>query len=446
MAINAKLRAVYTLVAEWCTARNIKYDIVCDEDNLQGILLFKKDRSHYQPLHNYINSIRGPYNVHCETVRTRAGAVILFSLGSLTEAERTRILRLLPEVSPTIPLTYRDRIVAIFDSTNQHYSNNNNNNNNTTTPDTSMRDRLLVSAKHLAEAQRKSPTAAHSRSGANAQFRSSITKGHSDGTKSTDDTAPAEPSGDTSGGTAQSTTVHGQSTNKATTKAAVGLTKAEEFTIALDTVLNELDSSPVAGAQVGGNSLGGMGADHQPNDLFERFAQALKVLGARMHLGKPVQDLLKDQGINWKKSEDGQALIFFVQNAATNAPQPIARVGYQTLAKPQEFQVQLAAMLDFAQGKAPGATQQEYEAAQEANKQLRDIATSLAPQDPQKQQVQAAAGVGGGMEPAAPTPAAPTGGVGGGDGLGRRDRGDPVLHRVLLDAAALLGAVAADEG
>ena len=36
--------------------------------------------------------------------------------------------------------------------------------------------------------------------------------------------------------------------------------------------------------------------------------------------------------------------------------------------------------------------------------------------------------------------------LGGGDGLGQRHGGDPVLHRLLLDAAALLGAVAADEG
>ena len=36
--------------------------------------------------------------------------------------------------------------------------------------------------------------------------------------------------------------------------------------------------------------------------------------------------------------------------------------------------------------------------------------------------------------------------LGRGDRLGQRHRGDPVLHRLLLDAAALLGAVAADEG
>src|ERR1700694_5628081 len=41
----------------------------------------------------------------------------------------------------------------------------------------------------------------------------------------------------------------------------------------------------------------------------------------------------------------------------------------------------------------------------------------------------------------------PTAGrLGGGDRLGERHGGDPVLHRVLLDAPALLGAVAADEG
>ena len=41
---------------------------------------------------------------------------------------------------------------------------------------------------------------------------------------------------------------------------------------------------------------------------------------------------------------------------------------------------------------------------------------------------------------------APAGRLGGGDGVGQRHRRDPVLHRLLLDTAALLGAVAADEG
>lgn len=117
----------------------------------------------------------------------------------------------------------------------------------------------------------------------------------------------------------------------------------------------------------------------QPNDLFHKFAQALRVLGGQLSIG-PLQDRLKEQGINWKKSDDNQAIILYVVNAQTNAPQPIARINAETLESPNDFQEQLMHMLDFAKGDAPGAFQQRQEELRNQDKVIRDVARSVNPQ------------------------------------------------------------------
>lgn len=163
-------------------------------------------------------------------------------------------------------------------------------------------------------------------------------------------------------------------------------------------ILSELDQAAGALPMPGGSpGLQGMGAEQQPGDLFSRFAAALKQLGTQMNIG-PLQDKLKQQGIKWKKSEDGQALIFFVINGETRAPQPVARIGSETLAKPQDFQKALSQMLDFAEGQAPGTGEQKQLEVQEKQKRLREIATQLAPQDPSKAQAMQ-------QQPAQPMPA-----------------------------------------
>ncbi len=120
--------------------------------------------------------------------------------------------------------------------------------------------------------------------------------------------------------------------------------------------------------------------DNQPTDLFAKFARALRVLGTQMGIG-PLQEVLKQQGINWKKSDDGQSIILFVVNAQTNAPQPIARISAETLENPGDFEEQLTNMLDFAKGEAPGASKQKQQEIRDQEKVIRDIAQSVVPKD-----------------------------------------------------------------
>jgi hypothetical protein len=125
----------------------------------------------------------------------------------------------------------------------------------------------------------------------------------------------------------------------------------------------------------------------QPNDLFKMFARALRVLGQRMGLG-PLQERLKAQGISWKQSDDGQAIILTIKNAATKADQPIARISHETLQNPSDFEIQLKNMLDFATGDAPGAFQQKEQEIQDRKKAIGDIAKAVQPQDQESEVAQ----------------------------------------------------------
>jgi hypothetical protein len=448
--IDANLHSACESVTEWCQKHTIPFDIACDEDDLQGILIFRRHSKHLPELINHLlPRLRG---LHLEQVQVRAGTVLLLSLKALNEAQIEQAIgerAVRSEFQALLNKTFSGRPVVV------------------TTPEPEaqkpLRDRLFEAARALAmkngvagdleESQHMWATAASKRAGALNQFKKSIVRGHGDGQKGPEGSAEgAQDDGlDKDRGTSdtgrdalgESLRIYGgkeagqgkedgharlDEINRLLSKQQYGdksteaanrrrlkrekrqihksQTQAEaEFRNRLDTVLAELAQTPGAappaspqpgagpaqpgagpaqpgaapGAEQGQPSMQGLGSEHQPDDLFQRFSQAMAALGQQMNLGAPLQDLLKKQGIRWKLAEDGQAVIFYVNNGDTGAPQPIARVGYQTLGKAQEFQKQLASMVDFARGQAPGTEQAKYEEAQEAQKRLRELANQFAP-------------------------------------------------------------------
>lgn len=119
----------------------------------------------------------------------------------------------------------------------------------------------------------------------------------------------------------------------------------------------------------------------QPSDLFNKFANSLALLGQQIGIG-PLQDQLKQRGINWKKADDGQSIILYIINGSTNAQQPVARISAETLNKPSDFETQLLNILDFSRGEAPGTFKLKQQEAQAQEKAVREIAKSMGPQDP----------------------------------------------------------------
>jgi hypothetical protein len=118
--------------------------------------------------------------------------------------------------------------------------------------------------------------------------------------------------------------------------------------------------------------------DNQPKDLFQKFGSALKILGDQLGIG-PIQDKLKQQGINWKLSADGLSIILYVINATTKAPQALLRIPSEALDEPHELEEQLLNMIDFAKGEAPGALKQQQAMIAAQEKAVRNVVKAFEP-------------------------------------------------------------------
>lgn len=116
-------------------------------------------------------------------------------------------------------------------------------------------------------------------------------------------------------------------------------------------------------------------SDVQPNALFQKFGAALRSLGNNLGMGA-IQDVLKQKGISYKKSNDGLSLIFTVKNAQTGTDMPIHRITSETLENPNDFQESLLSMLDIARGDAPGSFQAKQTQMQDIQKSAREISSA----------------------------------------------------------------------
>jgi hypothetical protein len=117
----------------------------------------------------------------------------------------------------------------------------------------------------------------------------------------------------------------------------------------------------------------------QPVDLFNNLIAGMDHLGDKLGIGS-IRNKLAEKGINFKKSKDNTAVIFYVMNATTNSPQPIARISIEQLEKPHEFETTLLSLLDLSRGDAPGALKQQQELLRAQEQAVREVAKSAIPQ------------------------------------------------------------------
>lgn len=128
-------------------------------------------------------------------------------------------------------------------------------------------------------------------------------------------------------------------------------------------------------------ALEGLGTptDVQPSNLFNNLIKGMDALGEKLGLGS-IRTKLDEKGIKFKRSKDNTAVIFYVLNGTTGAPQPIARVSIEQLEKPHEFETTLLSLLDLSRGDAPGAMKQQQELLRAQEQAVREVAKSAVPQ------------------------------------------------------------------
>lgn len=84
--INQKLQRAYEALDRWFSAGGIEYDIVADEDDLQGYLVPKKYQSLTPRIMRMLETVSANNDLHCQSHTSRAGLVIALSLQAIAEA------------------------------------------------------------------------------------------------------------------------------------------------------------------------------------------------------------------------------------------------------------------------------------------------------------------------------------------------------------------------
>lgn len=361
--LNPRLKTVCEFVDEWCSQNRVKYSVVCDESDLQGVLLFRKDRPLVTKLLTDLRPMVTAVGVHLETTKVRGGTILAFSIKAISEAKLAALIAEAGEEKEH--MNFADKISDAFSHTLAKQVLEG------TELEANVNTFLVTALKVVDEGQYKLATQGATRANQTSLQRQRVGSDNTLG--------GPQPSGD--GKSAKpNDSDEPQATTGASQPSTGPSTRFEER------VARTFESGLPSRRRMFGRQLDetlqGMATPNgvQPGDLFTKFAQSLSVLGQSMGTG-PLQDQLKKQGINWKKSDDGQSIVLYIVNAQTNAPQPIARISASTLEKPSDFETQLLNIMDFAKGDAPGTFKQRQQELQNQEKAAREIAKQLGPQD-----------------------------------------------------------------
>ncbi len=362
--LNPKIRNVCEFVDKWCDRHGLNYSVVCDESDLQGLMLPRSGRPLLPKLMADLGAVVTAAGVHFETTRVRGGTILAFSIKAISEA---KLAALIAEAGEEIePMSFADRITDAFTKTVAKPISE--------APEDVTPVSLLVTALRVVdEGQYKSATGGMTRANQTSLQRQRVGSDHTlAGPRKSED--PQATTGASQPATGPATRFEHKIAN------SLGVSPLPSRRQLFDRQLNE--TLGAMGATGAGPGMQGMATPNgtQPGDLFDKFAKSLSVLGTTMGTG-PLQDQLKKQGINWKKSDDGQSIILYIVNGTTNAPQPIARISAATLEKPSDFETQLLNIMDFAKGEAPGTFKQKQQEFQNQEKAAREIAKQMGPQD-----------------------------------------------------------------
>lgn len=377
--IDPKINNICQKLDGWCNNHQIKYDICIDESDLQGVMLFRQNRHVLHELVEFLTPDLLRDRIHVEQRRVRNGIILAFSLEAISEDTMQKIATIAGEVimKPTLEEKLFDAFAMPVIQTVRQIEE--------------KPVDFFTAAKKIAESQFKTATSGIT--------RSSLQK------------AAINPIGRKKKTPLESKL--SEAFSKTPTKPTVETIK-KDIPLILGLLptrgaVKHATHKPASFEGLLGEALDGMAtpSGQQPSELFQKFAQALEVLGNSINIG-PLQKRFEQQGIKWKVDADGSNIVLFVQNAVTNAPQPIARISAQTLENPSDFEEQLMAMLDFAKGQAPGTDKQRREEMQAQEKAVREVSQQIAPEKTAVQQAMGGTTPGAAApQPQAGAPAAP---------------------------------------
>lgn len=84
--MNQRLSSANKLFCSWCDENNVDFDVVADEDDLQGFLVPRAHALLMPRLASFMSRVADRHGVHVREHRTRAGTVFAMSLTALSES------------------------------------------------------------------------------------------------------------------------------------------------------------------------------------------------------------------------------------------------------------------------------------------------------------------------------------------------------------------------
>jgi len=332
--INTSLHNVCAALDDWCKNNNIVYDIVCDESDLQGVMLFKTSK--VNSLIRYLKPTMSEEGIHIRKMKVRGGSILAFSLEALSESCVDKLITKIR--AELLPMSFKNRVEDAFINTPVC-----NKIEETEKPQALNVEQLYETAKRIvAEDQFKDPTISKSASSATSSLKKSAINPliHMDVNKNSDTDADDEDENEDD---------------------------IDESAEKFDKALNE--------------ALDGMATptDGQPGALFGKFAKAISALASELQID--VKGMLRQQGIKAKESDDGLRIILYTISADTNAPVPIHQIDSGLLTDKHQFGEKLKEVIDLAKGQAPGTDKQKQEIMRNQDTTVKDVADAIVPDE-----------------------------------------------------------------
>ena len=354
--INNNLHNVCSALNDWCKNNNVAYDIVCDESDLQGMMLFKTNK--LNSLIRHLKPIMSEEGIHVKRMKVRGGNILAFSLKALSESSVNELV--IKAGMELLPMSFKNRIEDAFSNTP---ANKLKEIVEEEPQDLDLKQLYETAKKMAAEDQLKDPTIARGlgkptmqRAAVNPLLHMDINKGGNAGSDDEDEDDEGEVEDQYKDGTRRRRMGLRRSSVNATENESV-----KDFDQSLNEALDDM-ATPT---------------DDQPGDLFGKFAKAINALATELQID--VKGMLEKQGIKAKESDDGLRIILYTISADTNAPVPIHQIDSSLLTDKHQFSEKLKEVIDLAKGQAPGTDKQKQEMMRNQDTAIKDVADAIIP-------------------------------------------------------------------
>ena len=157
--MNKNLHEICATLDQWCETNKVVYDVVCDEDDLQGVMLFKSKKinsllEYLQPLLN---------GVHLEKQKVRGGTILAFSIAAISESVMENMVK--NSGNKKVKSSFTEKIIDAFNSPATVSTEE-------IVDEVDLKQALLDSAKKIAaEDQHKTPTIARKAASATSRLK-----------------------------------------------------------------------------------------------------------------------------------------------------------------------------------------------------------------------------------------------------------------------------------